>query len=288
MIPLQIRPSDCDSFGHVNNAVYASYVQQALATTLVDLGLAGDWQPNGNYRWQLHSLATEYRQPARLGDQLTAHLWLDEADAQVPAFGCEILRNNAVTLEPDQRIVHAHACWQRLDRRGAQPVCLSEALLNQLPGQPGTLPRTGKLPADDPACRRYRWEHRVMQAEVDIHGLAHPQAIYRWLEESVYDASEQAGWPLARWQEMDRAVWQMRHDSEFWIYPQAGDRVRLTAALVDVRRLRGTWRIDIHRLPQEELLARDYSTGVFLDLAGRPAALPEEIVRDLRGEADGK
>lgn len=288
MIPLQIRPSDCDSFGHVNNAVYVSYLQKALSKSLISLGLADDWRLDGSHHWALRSLTIEYHQGAHLDDRLRAHLWLDEANAAVLTFGCEILRGNAETGQAGQSIVRARSQWQRLNRRDAQPVTLSEAWLDQLPRQAGILPRPGNLPKDDPACRRYRWEHRVMQAEVDVHGFAHPQAIYRWLEESVYDASEQAGWPLARWQKSDRVVWQMRHDSEFWVFPRAGDRVRLTARLVDVRRLRGTWRIDIQRLPDKELLVRDYSMGVFLDLSGRPASLPEEIVRDLRGVADSK
>ena len=38
-----IRPADCDSFSHVNNAVYVSHLEHALAAVLSQMGYDGDW-----------------------------------------------------------------------------------------------------------------------------------------------------------------------------------------------------------------------------------------------------
>ncbi len=92
---LQIRPGDCDAFGHVNNAVYFSWMEQVLAARLADLAYLEDWQREGAFSWRLRRAAAEYRQPARFGDRLQARLWLSESDPIKPAFGFEIQRLEA-------------------------------------------------------------------------------------------------------------------------------------------------------------------------------------------------
>ena len=99
--------------------------------------------------------------------------------------------------------------------------------------------------------------------------LTRRRAIYQWIEEGVFDASGQGDWPFERCLAAGFVVFQMRHDTEFYTLPRLGDDLRFTNRLVDVRRLRGTWLNEIHRRSDGRLLARNYSTGVFLDLSGR-------------------
>ena len=51
MVSLQVRPDDCDSFGHVNNAAYASFVQLAVVETLRTAGFDCDWSGRAGARW---------------------------------------------------------------------------------------------------------------------------------------------------------------------------------------------------------------------------------------------
>jgi len=64
--------------------------------------------------------------------------------------------------------------------------------------------------------------------------------------------------------------------------PAPNDTVRITSRLIDARRLGGTWLIEVQNLADGQLLARDYSTGVHLNLEGRPAAPPAQIIQDIQ------
>ena len=85
---IQLRPADCDSLGHVNNAAYVAYLQHALAEFTARNGFANDWRDEPEHTWSLQSMAIEYRQPAVFGDTLTAAIWVAEPDPLRPAFGC--------------------------------------------------------------------------------------------------------------------------------------------------------------------------------------------------------
>jgi YbgC/YbaW family acyl-CoA thioester hydrolase len=280
-IDIQVRPADCDGFGHVNNAVYASYFELALAAELERIGFAEDWGPDGAHCWVPRTLVIEYRQAATFGDVLTPELWLVEPDPLQPVFGFEITRAIGAT-ESRQSVIRARAAWQRVTRDTGEPVPVPDTLLAALARAPGSLPRPFSLPPDVAEARRYHWDHTVMRAEVGPGGYAHPQAVYRWIEESVFDACAQSGWTAERRLATGSLVFQTRHDTDLVALPRVGDAIGVTSRVVEVRRLRGTWLQEIHRLPQEELLIRDYSTGVFVDLGGRPAAPPEEMMDQIR------
>lgn len=282
MVPLQVRPADCDSFGHVNNAVYVGFVQQAIASTLAGVGLAADWQPGGDHFWQARSLSADYRYATRFGEPLAAQLWLEDADPLQPVFGCEIRSAHTGLAGVEQVKVRTRSAWERLARVGGKPTPVPADVLAALPTQAGAAPKPFTAPSDQPRVRSYCWQHRTMRSESDPFGHVHLPAIYHWLEEAIFDASAQAGWPMERWYEQGYFVLQSRHDTLFVDYPQHGEITRITSRLIDMRRLRGTWCVELRRHPSNDLLVRDYSTGVFLDLAGRPASLPARIGRDIQ------
>ena len=282
MVPLQVRPGDCDSFGHVNNAVYVSFVQEAIASTLASLGLAADWQPGGDYYWRVRSLSADYRNATRFGEPLAAQLWLDHADPLRPVFGCEIRSARSDLTGVEQVKVRTRSAWVRLARATGDAAPIPADVLAALPSQAGAAPKPFTAPSDQPQVRSYVWQHHTMRSESDPWGHVHLPAIYHWLEEAIFDASAQAGWPMERWQTEGFFVLQARHDTVFVDYPRYDENTRITSRLIDVRRLRGTWCVEVHRHPSHDLIVRDYSTGVFLDLTGRPASLPARIGRDIQ------
>jgi acyl-CoA thioester hydrolase len=75
---LEVRFRDCDAFGHVNNAVYFTYFEQARASLWKTLGLAGfrDTDTSG-VSVILARAECDFRAPARFGDVLDVRLALE-------------------------------------------------------------------------------------------------------------------------------------------------------------------------------------------------------------------
>lgn len=279
MIHLQIRPSDCDSLDHVNNSAYVAYMQHAVAELVARQGFAADWSESGPCRWLMLDLAIEYRLASSFGDQLMARIWLAEPDALQPVFGIEIVREDG---ESRQTVIRSRASWQRQETRTGQPATLPDSFLRSLTDGAGALPRAFKVPGETSGVRRYQWRHKIERAEVGLGGKAHPHVLFEWIEESILSASAAAGWPIERCLASDFVVFQMRHDTRFLSQPALGDSIEITSRLVDVRRLRGTWQNEIRDVANGQLLANNYSTGVFLNLAGRPTSPPAGMMEALQ------
>jgi acyl-CoA thioester hydrolase len=65
--PLPVRFRDLDAFGHVNNAVYATYLEEARVAYLAKV--LGRVRPE-DYGIIIARLEIDYRSPVKLGDEL--------------------------------------------------------------------------------------------------------------------------------------------------------------------------------------------------------------------------
>ena len=282
-IELQIRPSDCDMFGHVNNAVYASFIQQAISKALCFVGLSEDWTRDGDFFWQLKSFTIEYRKIAVFGDDLIANTWLVQTDRNTPSFACGIKHSETTKgTNTPQTICRSLSGWNRISRQSGEAVPIPDSIFADIPQNGGSLPRSFKLPEDNRQIKKYFWNHTVMISEISQDGHVQPDTIFDWVQESIFKASEEAGWPLERRFSMDFVTFQTRHDTEYLAFPRVGDKIQVTSSAIEVGRLRGTWYNEVHRIPQDDLLVRDYSTGVFLNLSGRPTTPPAEMMKDIQ------
>lgn len=279
---LQVRPSDCDFYGHVNNAVYVSYFEQALAECLTSMGYALDWQPQGEHSWQARSLTLEYRQAAAYGDALEGNLWLAIPDPVHPAFAFEMLRQTSSRANATLPLFRALGAWSRYRRGTNEPQQIPAELMMRLPREGGSLPREPRGAPAASQAKRYFLNHIVERNEVDPTGQVHLQALFRMLEESLSSACNQAGWPVERWLAAGFFTVQTHHDCQILSLPKAGEDVRIVSQLVEVRRLGGTWLIEVQRPADGRLLARDHSTGVHLNLEGRPASPPSQILENIQ------
>jgi len=163
-----------------------------------------------------------------------------------------------------------------------RPLTLPADLLTSFPRSGGRSPRGFSLPADSPEFKNYHWDHEVLRSGIGPQGYVHPQAIYHWLEESLFVASSQAGWPMKRMHAAGFLTIQIRHNTAFESYLALGETVRVQSRLIEVKRLRGTWLQEMFRLKDGKLLVRDFSTGVFLNLEGRPATPLNKMITDLQ------
>jgi len=87
-IPVPVRFRDLDPLGHVNNAVHASYIEEARVAYFKQL-LDVDLDTVGTV---VASLSVDYRQPIELGDELVVEI-------TVPAIG-----TTSLTTEYELRV----------------------------------------------------------------------------------------------------------------------------------------------------------------------------------------
>jgi acyl-CoA thioester hydrolase len=110
---LQVRSYECDSFGHVNNAVYLNYLEYGRMAVLEKAGftLAGLKQ-QGVYI-VVRRIEIDYKVPAREGDRLIIRTRLQEHHKMKGIFYQEILSASKGAM-----VARAHVTWVFTDLDG--------------------------------------------------------------------------------------------------------------------------------------------------------------------------
>jgi acyl-CoA thioester hydrolase len=65
-----VRFNDCDAFGHVNNALYLTYLEQARIAFLQRLGLFGRPESTAEMSMILARCEIDFRAPTTVGDEI--------------------------------------------------------------------------------------------------------------------------------------------------------------------------------------------------------------------------
>jgi acyl-CoA thioesterase FadM len=281
-ILIPVRPADCDTYGHVNNAAYIAYMEQAFTVWLRDLGvdISSGWMLTGIDSWQPGEIAVIYNRPAYVGQTLTATIWLENIDQEQLSTGC------AISQATGEIALQGYAKWRRIDRQSGQllplPAEIIAALGDHSAGK--NKPAGAKTPVlqmpPDPAHEvpSFRMPHTVHRSEIRAGDWLQPTAFLHWIEEAVYVASASVGWPAERIVGQGMVIVQHRHDLLIHTLPRRGEEVEVVSRVIAVRKIRGTWQHDIVRRADGALLARNWSVGVFMTREGRPCRPPAEMM----------
>ena len=251
---LQVRAYECDSLGHVNNAVYLQWLQQLTLDASHAAGL-----DDANAAWSLQTLAIEYHAPARDSDTLKLATWvLDSHDSSLTR-GYKVHR---VDGDVDTHVASARIQWVWRDRPSGQPRPMNNLSAITLRDGPPVI--KAFTPPEDNGSYQYRWQHTVRRYELEGPGQVSVAAWFHWLEEATFQATTAAGWTLERMREIDFMSYQRRHDTAFFGPAMVSDELEIVSRLADMRRIRGLWLHEVYHAKSRALLMRDYSTGAFV------------------------
>jgi acyl-CoA thioester hydrolase len=120
---LRVRHYEMDAIGHVNNAVYQSYLEQAAIEHSEHLGLTLERYRELGGVFVLRRVEIEYLRPAIAGDRLEITTWI----AQLR--GSRAIRHYEIRKQGDDNlIVTAHATWVWLERKSMRPKPIPDSL----------------------------------------------------------------------------------------------------------------------------------------------------------------
>ncbi len=272
---LRVRADECDSLGHVNNAVYIRHLQQATFDALSVLN-------TGEAFWNVRTLGIEYRAPAGYGDELAITTWVIDSDDRRLVCCYRVTRGGE-----SGPVVSAQIEWDYRDRATQEPRPLPDTYIAPPEGNM-TAPLKPWVAPGDNGAHPFRWRHHVRHYELDSTNRVGTAVYFNWLEEATFRAANVVGWSMQRMQADDFITFQYRHDAEFLTGASIEDEIEIVSRLIKVRRIRGTWIHEMFLSATNTLLMRDYSTGAFLDWKGNIKVAPAEMMEALvLGEPNG-
>ena len=127
---LEVRFRDCDPLGHVNNAVYLTYLEQARFAHWRDVwGFDFEGLPENAPGVILARAEIDYRRPARYGDRLEVRISLDRIGRTSFSYTYEVVDQNGAT------VAGAKTVQVMYDYAAGQPVPLSNEMKARLHGE---------------------------------------------------------------------------------------------------------------------------------------------------------
>lgn len=126
---LEVRFRDCDPMGHVNNAVYLTYLEQARFAHWRELwGMNFERPPVGAPGVILARAEIDYRRPARYGDTLEVRIGLERIGTSSFSYIYEVVDHSGAL------VAAARSVQVMYDYATGKPVPMSDALRSKLTG----------------------------------------------------------------------------------------------------------------------------------------------------------
>jgi acyl-CoA thioester hydrolase len=125
VMPLRVRTYEMDQLGHVNNAVYLNYMEQAATEHAEDLGFGKErvMALGGLFVVRQHEIL--YLGSAVAGDELEVTTWPEQLTGP-RAIRCYLIHNVAT----GKRLVAARTLWVWVDARTGRPRPLPREMLD--------------------------------------------------------------------------------------------------------------------------------------------------------------
>ena len=132
---LEVRFRDCDAMGHVNNAVYLTYLEQArfshwratgLATMTLATASAGGGAPGDVPGVILARVEIDYRRPAKYGDRLRIDVGIATIGSTSFTYEYEIVD------AAGELVAAAKTVIVRFDYAAGRPVPISDEIKQAL------------------------------------------------------------------------------------------------------------------------------------------------------------
>lgn len=123
---LRVRHYEMDALGHVNNAVYQNYLEQAAIEHSESLGFNFELYQELGGVFVMRRVEIDYLRPAVASDTLEITTWLEEIRGTRARRRYEIRKKNK-----DDLLVTAEALWVWVDTKTMRPRPIPDVLLSK-------------------------------------------------------------------------------------------------------------------------------------------------------------
>ena len=123
---LRVRHYEMDALGHVNNAVYQNYLEQAAIEHSEALGVTFEVYQELGGVFVMRRVEIDYLRPAVASDTLKITTWLEEIRGTRVRRLYEIRKQNQ-----DDLLVTAEALWVWVDAKLMRPRPIPDVLLSK-------------------------------------------------------------------------------------------------------------------------------------------------------------
>lgn len=272
----RVRHYELDALGHVNNVVFVQYMQEAAIEASAVLGFGPEWYREQGTAWVVRRLSVRYLNQLTYGDAVDAHTWVSDMRGVRSTREYDLQR-----VRDGVRVARGRAEWIYIDATTGLPTRFPD-------GWADAFKKTGeaedlgiRLSNAQPTENAHRYRHRRQVQFTDLDPAQHVNhAVYLdWINAAYFDIVGSVGLGLEQTRQEGWIVFQAGHEIQYFAPARLHDPIEIVSWITEMGKVRGAWTHEVYNPATGQLLARDYSLGAFVNLEGKPTALPPEALR---------
>jgi acyl-CoA thioester hydrolase len=275
----RVRSYECDAYGHVNQANYLRYMQEAAFEASAAAGYDMAQYDAMDRFWLIRETEIEYRHPLRYGDSVQVKTWVADF-RQIRSR-----RAYEFTLAAsEQQVASATTDWVFLQRSTGRPAPIPpemKAVFFQ-EGMPESRQPRERFPSLAPPPFAFRHRRRVEWRDVDSVGHVNNAVYLSYIEDCGIQAVAAHGWPISRMNVRGFGVVARQHRIEYEQAAALDDELEVITWFSEPHDTTTVRHTTIIRLSDSAPVARALTLHVWIDLAtGKASAPPMEFLADL-------
>lgn len=281
----RVRLYECDGYGHLNNATYLRYMQEAAFDASAAAGYGFDRYDELGHSWLIRATDIEYRRPLHYDDVVDVRTWVEDF-RRARSYRAYEFRTGGGEVA-----ARAVTDWVYLDTGSGRPARIPADL------RAAFFPEG--LPADPPARRRfpdapppppgvYTMRRHVEWRDIDPQWHVNNANYLAYFEEAGIRLAEELGWAFDRLAAEGFALVAHRTQIEYLRPARLGDELEIATWVSGMRRASGTRHYTCTRLADGALLARAHTHVASINLeTGRPVRIPQAFLDDFASNIVG-
>lgn len=273
----RIRHYECDAYGHLNNANYARFMQEAAIDASAAVGWDGARYQALGKQWLIRDTYINYMQAVNVNDVLEVATWVEDFRRVRSLRIYEFRKRNG-----DELVARAVTDWVFVDMETQRPVQPPDGMIEDFYPDytpPEVCSRRGFPKAPPPPENVYTLHKRVEWRDIDQFGHMNNGAYFNYVEDATSQAGRHYGWEMKRLLSEGFAMIARDQRIQYRIPAQVDDEIHLATWISDEKRATFVRHYTFHRPADDALLARARVTWVCLDLnTMRPRRIPRDMV----------
>lgn len=274
-----VRHYECDAYGHLNNANYARYMEEAAFGASASVGYDKARYDAMGYLWLAHETDIEYLQAVRYGDTLEVKTWVGDFRRVRSRRFYEFRKAGSSDL-----VARASTDWVYLEAATARPTVVPPEMIaafvpEGLNEEPFPRKHFPKPPPPPPGV--YKQTRRVEWRDIDTAHHVNNAVYFNYIEDCAMQVASAHGWPLQRMEAEGFGVVARENHIEYRNPAMLDDELEIATWVAIASRITADRFYTITRRSDNLLLAQARTRWVWVDLkTQRPIRLPENYVAD--------
>ncbi|MCA0456590.1 MAG: acyl-CoA thioesterase [Chloroflexi bacterium] len=275
----KVRHYECDAQGHLNNANYARYMEEAAFEASAAVGYDKARYDAMGFLWLAYETGIEYLHPVVYGDTLEVKTWVGDFRRVRSRRFYEFRKASDDTL-----VATANTDWVYLEAATERPTIVPPELIHAFAPEGITepAPPRGKFPTPPPQpAGTFTLRRRVEWRDIDTAGHVNNAVYFNYIEDCGMQVANHFGWPLARSREAGWAAVAREHHIEYKHPALLDDELTISTWVAAATRASADRFYRITRPRDNLLLAQARTRWVWVDLqTGRPIRIPPDFLSD--------